>query len=83
MKNRPAIALLLFLFMLVSSCKQQEQARRPISQASGSFMKKSIVRNKQLISGEEAQSDAVIRRNSKVKLLASTKGNWYYYIKKK
>lgn len=82
MKNSHALAIVLFLALLVSSCKQHQEARRPISQASGSFMKKSIERNKKLISGEEAQIDAVIKRNSYVKFIASTKGYWYSYITK-
>jgi gliding motility-associated peptidyl-prolyl isomerase len=82
MKNSHALAIVLFLSLLVSSCKQHQEARRPISQASGSFMKKSIERNKKLISGEEAQIDAVIRRNANVKFIASTKGYWYSYITK-
>lgn len=82
MKNNHALAIVLFLALLVSSCKQQQEARRPLSQTSGSFMKKSIERNKKLISGEEAQIDAVIRRNANVKFIASTKGYWYSYITK-
>jgi gliding motility-associated peptidyl-prolyl isomerase len=82
MKNSHALTIVLFLALLVSSCKQHQEARRPISQTSGSFMKKSIERNKKLISGEEAQIDAVIKRNSNVKFIASTKGYWYSYITK-
>jgi hypothetical protein len=46
MKFSPIIALTLFLSLLISSCKQHQEARRPISQTSGSFMKKSVERNK-------------------------------------
>lgn len=79
MKNSKSIAIVFFLFLLVSSCKQHQDARRPISQASGSFMKKSIERNKKMIAGEEGQIDAVIKRNPKAKFIASTKGYWYSY----
>jgi gliding motility-associated peptidyl-prolyl isomerase len=79
MKNSQLIAVVFFLFVLVSSCKQHQEARRPISQASGTFMKKSIVRNKKLIAGEEGQINAVIKRNPKVKFIASSKGYWYSY----
>lgn len=82
MKNSKSIAIVFFLFLIVSSCKQHQEARRPISQTSGSFMKKSIERNKKLIAGEEGQIDAVIRRNPKVKFIASSKGYWYSYITK-
>ena len=79
MKNSKLIAFLFFLFILVSSCKQHQEARRPISQASGSFMKKSIERNKKLVASEEDQIDSVIKRNPKAKFIASTKGYWYSY----
>ncbi|MFV5701803.1 gliding motility-associated peptidyl-prolyl isomerase GldI [Flavobacterium sp. XS2P12] len=82
MKNSKLIAIVFFLFALVSSCKQHQDARKPISQASGSFMKKSIERNKKLIAGEEGQIDAVIKRNPKVKFIASSKGYWYSYVVK-
>ena len=74
--------LAVFVFVaaiLVSSCKEHQGARRPLSQASGSFMKKSIERNKKLIAGEEGQIDSVIKSNPKTKYIASTKGYWYSY----
>lgn len=64
----------------VSSCKQSQEARKPISQASGAFMKKSAERNKKLIAGEEGQIDSLIKSNPKIKYLASTKGYWYTYL---
>jgi gliding motility-associated peptidyl-prolyl isomerase len=75
--------LILFAFLftiLVSSCKQPQEARKPLSQASGSFMKKSAERNKKLIAGEEGQIDSLIKSNSKIKYFASTKGYWYTYV---
>lgn len=77
------IKLILFVFLvtvLVSGCKQHQEARRPISQASGTFMKKSAERNRKLIAGEEGQIDSIIKSNPKVKYLASTKGYWYTYL---
>lgn len=67
------------LAVLVSSCKQQEDARRPISISSGTFMKKSIERNKKLVATEEDQIKAVIKNNPKIKYIASSKGYWYAY----
>ncbi|MCI4442079.1 MAG: gliding motility-associated peptidyl-prolyl isomerase GldI [Lentimicrobium sp.] len=75
--------LILFVFLvtiLVSSCKQHQEARRPVSQKSGTFMKKSVERNKKLIAGEEGQIDSLIKSNPKVKYFASTKGYWYTYV---
>jgi gliding motility-associated peptidyl-prolyl isomerase len=62
-----------------TSCKQHQEARRPVSQSTGSFMKQSIARNKKLIAGEEDQIDAVIKSNPAIKYIASKKGYWYYY----
>ena len=80
MKNSKLLIILFVAFVLVSSCKQHQEARRPISQASGSFMKKSVVRNKKLIAGEEGQIDSIIKSNPKIKYLASKKGYWYTYL---
>lgn len=63
----------------VMSCSQHQQARMPISQSSGSFMTKSVERNKLLIAGEEGKIDSIIRSNPKTKYVASRKGYWYYY----
>lgn len=80
MKNFKLVLIVFFACILVYSCKQHQEARRPLSQASGSFMKKSAERNKKLIAGEEGQIDALIKSNPKVKYLASTKGYWYTYL---
>lgn len=79
MKNRKFVMVMFVAFILISSCKQPQEARRPISQTSGTFMKKSIKRNKKLIAGEEGQIDSIIKSNPKIKYLASTKGYWYSY----
>lgn len=59
-------------------CKQQ-QARKPISQSSGTFLSESIERNKKMIKGEEAKIDSIIKSNPKIKYIASKKGYWYHY----
>jgi gliding motility-associated peptidyl-prolyl isomerase len=79
MKNRKLILIGLVLFVSVSGCKNHQEARRPISQTSGTFMKESVDRNKKLISGEEKQIDSIIKSNPKVKYIASKKGYWYSY----
>ncbi len=80
MKNYKLLVLLFLTFILVASCKQHQEARRPVSQASGTFMKKSAERNKKLVASEESQIDSIIKSNPKIKYLASTKGYWYTYI---
>jgi gliding motility-associated peptidyl-prolyl isomerase len=79
MKNGKLLTIVFIALIVASSCKQHQEARRPISQASGSFMKRSVERNKKLIIGEEGQIDSIIKSNPKVKYLASKKGYWYTY----
>lgn len=71
-----------FLFLLgllvLNSCKEP-QARRPISQSSGTFMKESVERNKKLIKDEEGKIDSIIKSNPQIKYIASQKGYWYHY----
>jgi gliding motility-associated peptidyl-prolyl isomerase len=69
---------LLFSLILVS-CKQHEEARRPISTASGTFMKKSVDRNKKLVASEEDVIKKIIQSNPKVKYFATRKGYWLSY----
>lgn len=73
-----SIYTLLFAVLLVG-CKQHEDARRPVSRASGSFMKKSVDRNKKLIADEENVIKKIIRSNPKVKYYATRKGYWLSY----
>ena len=80
MKYSKLISTLFLVAILVASCKQHQDARRPLSQSSGSFMKKSAERNKKLIASEEGQIEALIKSNPKVKYMASTKGYWYTYV---
>jgi gliding motility-associated peptidyl-prolyl isomerase len=79
MKIFKILVILIFTTLFFSSCKQQQEARRPISQSSGSFMKQSIARNKKMIAGEEDQIQAIIKSNPKIQYIASKKGYWYYY----
>jgi gliding motility-associated peptidyl-prolyl isomerase len=79
MKKGKVLTIVFIALIFASSCKQHQEARRPISQASGSFMKKSVERNKKLIAGEEGQIDSVIKSNPKIKYFASKKGYWYSY----
>lgn len=80
MKSGKLLILAFFAFILVASCKQHQEARRPISRASGTFMKKSAEKNKKLIAGEEGQIEALIKSNPKIKYIVATKGYWYTYL---
>lgn len=64
--------------MLLSSCNNQ-QARKPVSYSSGSFMKESVARNKKLIAGEESKIEAIMKSDTASKYIASPKGYWYKY----
>ena len=79
MKNGKLLTIVFIALIVASSCKQHQEARRPISQKSGTFMKRSVERNKKLIFGEEGQIDSIIKSNPKIKYLASKKGYWYTY----
>jgi gliding motility-associated peptidyl-prolyl isomerase len=79
MKNTIS-TLAVVLLVVITGCQNKQEARRPISHSSGSFMKQSMDRNKKLIAGEEAEISRVIRQNKRVKFIASTKGFWYSYI---
>lgn len=72
-----------FLFgsitLLLISCKQQQQARMPVSRSSGSFLIESAERNKKLIAGEEGLIDSIIKSNPKITYFTSKKGYWYHY----
>lgn len=76
-----SIYTLLFAVLLVS-CKHHEEARRPISRASGTFMKKSADRNKKLVASEEDVIKKIIKSNPKIKYYATRKGYWLYYEEK-
>lgn len=79
MKYFKVLLILFFATVLFSGCKQHQEARKPISQSSGSFMKQSIARNKRMIAGEEEQIQAIIKSDPSKKYIASKKGYWYYY----
>ncbi len=80
MQHSKLILSVFLVTLLFSSCKQSQESRRPVSQASGTFMKKSAKLNKQLIATEEGQIDSIIKSNPKINYLASHKGYWFTYL---
>jgi len=70
--------LLLCLFI---NCKQLD-ARKPISQKTGSFIKESVERNKELIAEEELYIQKIIKTDTSCTYLSSENGFWYTYIVK-
>lgn len=75
---RPCFSLFMIAIITVC-CKQQQQARMPISRSSGTFMQESAERNKKLIASEEGQIDSIIKSDPKIKYTTSKKGYWYHY----
>lgn len=69
---------ILIIAILLSSCAKQ-QARKPVSQTSGSFIEESILRNKTLIANEEKLIDLIISKDTLKQYVASSKGYWYKY----
>lgn len=80
MNNYKIFAFTILIAFLISSCKQSQEARKPISQTSGSFIKKSAERNRKLIATEEGQIAALIKSEPKRNYLASDKGYWFSYL---
>lgn len=71
------ILSLLCLSILLASCAEKEDPRRPISHASGSFLKKSIELNKKLVAEEESIFDSIMKANPDQHYALSQKGYWF------
>lgn len=75
-----------FIYILILTlgfmgCKSPD-ARRPVTQNSGSFINESIQRNKKLVAKEEAIILKMIEEDSSKDYIASQNGFWYYYNQK-
>lgn len=73
--------ILIALIANFCGCKSPE-ARRPVSQTSGSFINESIERNRELVANEEAEILEMIEKDTTQDYLASNSGFWYYYNRK-
>lgn len=69
------------LIMCFIGCKAPE-ARRPISVKTGSFIDKSVERNKKLNQEERDLIQEIIESNTDINYLASESGFWYFYSTK-
>ena len=72
----PKLLLTLFSLLLVVSCAQPE-ARKPVSQRSGSFVNASVSRNQKLVAQQEEAIKAVIAKDTTTIYTASENGFWY------
>ncbi|GAA4280906.1 gliding motility-associated peptidyl-prolyl isomerase GldI [Gaetbulibacter aestuarii] len=69
--------MLLVLTLALFNCKSQE-ARKPITTKTGSFIDESIARNKALNAREYASIEKIMKQNDN-HYLTSEHGFWYYY----
>lgn len=70
------------LFVLTTASCQTPKARKPIEVFSGSFIKDSAKRNKELLTKEQDFIKELIKKDTIHKYIASEGGFWYYYKKK-
>lgn len=73
--------LMLLAGLLLFSCKSPE-ARRPVTQKSGSYINDAVARNRKIVAEEEAQIQKIIEKDSTHEYISSPNGFWYYYNKK-
>lgn len=69
---------ILILFVLTISCESQE-ARHPVKNHSGSFIKESAIKNKKLYDKEREFLEKLIAEDSAHQYIVSDHGFWYYY----
>ncbi len=72
--------LALIAFCLIMFACGGPVPRRPVEVHSGSFMKESIARNKDLLAQEEEKIKNIIAADSLHSYIASASGSWYYYL---
>lgn len=70
--------LMLLAGLLIISCKSPE-ARRPVTQKSGSYINESVERNRKIVAEEEARIQKIIQADSTRNYITSPDGFWYYY----
>ena len=72
------LSFLILAICCVIACKSPE-ARRPVSQSSGSFINESVERNKKIVAQEEEMIQKIISEDSTNTYISSPNGFWYYY----
>jgi len=72
-------AFLMVLFCLAAASCKSPEARRPEQQTSGTFINKSVERNKKIFEAETAKIKKIMDANPNTQYLASDSGFWYYY----
>lgn len=72
--------VILIISMLCILACQEPEARRPISQKTGSYITESVKRNKELIAEEEVVIKKNIEKDTSNIYISSESGFWYTYI---
>lgn len=71
----------LIIFCLLYGCGGPVP-RKPVEVRSGSFMKESVTRNRELLAREESRIKEIIGQDSIHEYQSSAAGSWYYYNEK-
>jgi len=71
------LLLLIFITVTINACKTPEP-RKPVQHNSGSFISKSVEKNKVIFENEKEQILKILTEN-KIKYYSSDQGFWYYY----
>ena len=66
------------LVLSIISCDGPE-ARRPIKVKTGSYIKESIKRNKDLLAKEEKQIQSIIKKDTTNNYTSGKNGSWFFY----
>ena len=77
----PKLFYITFFTILIVSCKGPD-ARRPVQSHSGTFIKESAKRNKDIYDEEKIFIEHIISEDSSKTYFSSEKGFWYYYNKR-
>lgn len=75
------IYFILVLFVFVG-CQQKQEARKPVAYSSGSFIKQSTERNKQILKEQEAFFTSLIKKDTSKTYYSSQRGFSYFYNQK-
>ncbi|UOB18161.1 gliding motility-associated peptidyl-prolyl isomerase GldI [Abyssalbus ytuae] len=71
--------LIVLAFTILSCSCNQPVPRRPVTVRTGTFMKESAQRSKEILTYEEGQIKKIIANDSIHEYLMSSNGYWYYY----
>lgn len=75
------LIMISLIVVVLASCKSPI-ARKPVQQTSGTFIEKSVVRNKGIYEADKAQIADLIEANPTTDFISSESGFWYFYDEK-